>query len=160
MKVAITGHQDLGDAADLDWIKTAVREASNQLATSHGVSCRAAGADQLFAALVVQRELPLTVIIPCKAYVGTFTSAPDLVEYHRLLRAASERVAMPFDEPGPLAYDAANRELVDRADAIIAVWDGKPARASGGTAEVVAYARLRARRVVHVNPMTREVQTS
>jgi hypothetical protein len=34
--------------------------------------------------------------------------------------------------------------MVDGADELYAVWDGKPARAYGGTADVVAYARERA----------------
>jgi hypothetical protein len=31
--------------------------------------------------------------------------------------------------------------MVDQADELYAVWDGKPARSFGGTADVVAYAR-------------------
>lgn len=31
--------------------------------------------------------------------------------------------------------------LVGMADRLLAVWDGKPARGFGGTADVVAYAR-------------------
>ncbi len=36
---------------------------------------------------------------------------------------------------------AASKLMVDEADELYAVWDGKPARAYGGTADVVAYAR-------------------
>ncbi len=36
---------------------------------------------------------------------------------------------------------AASRLMVDEADELFAVWDGEPARAFGGTADVVAYAR-------------------
>jgi hypothetical protein len=36
---------------------------------------------------------------------------------------------------------AASTLMVDTADELYAVWDGKPARAYGGTADVVAYAR-------------------
>jgi hypothetical protein len=38
---------------------------------------------------------------------------------------------------------AASKLMVDEADELYAVWDGKPARAYGGTADVVAYARER-----------------
>jgi polyphosphate kinase 2 (PPK2 family) len=41
------------------------------------------------------------------------------------------------------AYLAAGRWIVDHADRLVAVWDGRPARGRGGTAEVVAYARHR-----------------
>jgi hypothetical protein len=36
---------------------------------------------------------------------------------------------------------AASKLMVDQADELYAVWDGKPARAYGGTADVVACAR-------------------
>jgi hypothetical protein len=36
---------------------------------------------------------------------------------------------------------AASKLMVDQADKLYAVWDGKPAWAYGGTADVVAYAR-------------------
>jgi hypothetical protein len=39
------------------------------------------------------------------------------------------------------AYWRAGREVVDRSDVLIALWDGQPAHGTGGTGEVVAYAR-------------------
>ena len=36
---------------------------------------------------------------------------------------------------------AASKLMVDEADELYAVWDGKPARGYGGTADVVACAR-------------------
>ena len=36
---------------------------------------------------------------------------------------------------------AASTSMVDEADDLFALWDGKPARAYGGTADLVAYAR-------------------
>ena len=38
---------------------------------------------------------------------------------------------------------AASKLMVDEADELYAVWDGKPARGYGRTADVVAYARDR-----------------
>jgi hypothetical protein len=35
----------------------------------------------------------------------------------------------------------ASRRIVSDADILLPVWDGQPARAWGGTADVVAYAR-------------------
>jgi len=39
---------------------------------------------------------------------------------------------------------AASRLMVNQADELYAVWDGKPARAYGGTADVGAHARAHA----------------
>ncbi len=36
---------------------------------------------------------------------------------------------------------AASKLMIDHSDELYAVWDGKPARGYGGTADVVAYAR-------------------
>lgn len=43
------------------------------------------------------------------------------------------------------AYEAAGRYVVDHCDMLLAVWDGRPARGRGGTAEIIAYARRRER---------------
>jgi hypothetical protein len=39
------------------------------------------------------------------------------------------------------AHMAGSEVLVDLADMVFAVWDGKPARGYGGTADVVSYAQ-------------------
>ena len=38
------------------------------------------------------------------------------------------------------AHQAASEYTVDHADILVAVWDGLPARAYGGTADVINYA--------------------
>jgi hypothetical protein len=35
--------------------------------------------------------------------------------------------------------------VADQCDALVAVWDGQPARGRGGTADIVAYARKKRR---------------
>lgn len=35
----------------------------------------------------------------------------------------------------------ASRLMIDKADSLVALWDSKPARGYGGTADIVAYAR-------------------
>jgi hypothetical protein len=39
------------------------------------------------------------------------------------------------------AHLAAGQVVVDRSERLVAVWDGKPARGIGGTADIVSYAR-------------------
>ncbi|MER7394976.1 hypothetical protein ABT381_05625 [Streptomyces sp. NPDC000151] len=56
----------------------------------------------------------------------------DLVE--RLIR---ERLAAEVQQ----AHMAGSEILVGLVDRLVAVWDGKPARDYGGTADVVGYAR-------------------
>ncbi|MEU7630118.1 hypothetical protein AB0C34_09060 [Nocardia sp. NPDC049220] len=49
---------------------------------------------------------------------------------------------MNFAETGEEAYEAANAALLDRADLLMAVWDGR-ASERGGTGTVVELARDR-----------------
>jgi len=46
----------------------------------------------------------------------------------------------------------ASRVMLERADMLLAVWDGKPARGYGGTADVVQLARDMRKPVVVVWP--------
>jgi CTP synthase (UTP-ammonia lyase) len=39
------------------------------------------------------------------------------------------------------AYEIVGHHVVNHCDVLIALWDGRPSRGRGGTAEIVAYAR-------------------
>lgn len=67
---------------------------------------------------------------------------PDYeAEFDRLHQAAAGVVVMPHAEANREAYEAANDELVRRADHLFAVWDGQPGNGRGGTADTVAAAQ-------------------
>lgn len=51
------------------------------------------------------------------------------------------------------SYFEAGKTVVNTIDFLIAVWDGKPSRGLGGTADVVEYAQECYKRVVHLNPI-------
>src|SRR5579859_2311535 len=81
-------------------------------------------------------------VIPAKLYrEGLPESAWR--EYDELLALAAEVHRMPFRESTPESHQAASEYMTDRSETLYAVWDGKPARAFGGTADVVSYARRR-----------------
>ena len=46
--------------------------------------------------------------------------------FDRLIEKAAEVVTMPFESAGREAYEAANAELLTRADRLVAVWNGQP----------------------------------
>lgn len=50
--------------------------------------------------------------------------------------------------------DKRNRYMVDHADYIIAVWDGKPS----GTGKTVMYAQSKGKVIIKVNPATLTVE--
>lgn len=106
------------------------------------VSSLAEGADQLVASVAVELAIPLEVVLPATGYRESL-DATFLSEFDRLLAAAATVTTLEFEEPGPAAYLAAGRAVLARSETVIAVWDGEPARGSGGTAQIVAQARAR-----------------
>ena len=155
LSVAVTGHQDLGPATS--WVADILLAAVQIRRPLLGLSSLARGADQLFADAVLRAGNSLRVVIPCDGYETTFTTKEVRAEYIRLLAAADEQVVLPFTEPSEEAFWAAGCRLVDDAGVVVAVWNGKPARGLGGTADVVRYALDSNRRVLHINPTTQAV---
>ena len=49
------------------------------------------------------------------------------------------------------AYEDAGRYVVTHCDILIALWDGRPSRGRGGTAEIVAYAREEKRPLIIIS---------
>ena len=150
----VTGHMDLGPATR----RLVAAELATTLAAETadgeplvGVSCLAAGADQVFAWVVVALGGELVAVRPCARIEETVAGA-DLRGMRAAAAMAVGTVALPHDEPSDQAYADANEEVLARADALVAVWDGRPSRGMGGTAETVAAAREQDKRVVVVWP--------
>jgi hypothetical protein len=143
MRIAITGHRGLPTDTER-LVDRAIRE---QLAAYAGrdlvgVSNLADGADQLFAHAVLDAGGQLDVIVPAARYKdGLPESARDT--YDVLLSRASRVHRLDRIESTEDAHIEASRAMLDRAERLLAVWDGKPARGYGGTADVVAEARAR-----------------
>lgn len=110
------------------------------------VTSLAEGADQLVARVAVARGLPIDVVLPADGYRESLE--PEFRgEYDRLLAAAATVSLLDHAEPESEAYLDAGLVVLDRADALIAIWDGEPARGTGGTGDIVAAARARGVRV-------------
>lgn len=157
MIVAVTGHRDLGDAGAAAWVRQALADQLAARPVTCGLSGLAEGADQLFAELVIDARLELEAVIACAQYEATFSTAPALASYRRLLSCSARVTRLPFDAPSSHAFLAVAEWLVARCDLLLAVWNGEPARGPGGTADVVALARSRHVPWIHLNPVTRTV---
>lgn len=105
-----------------------------------GVSCIADGPDAWFAESVLAVGGRIEVVIPADRYRDVLPSSHHAT-YDALLRQAVEVHHTGLDESSSQAHMAGSEILVGLVDRLIAVWDGKPARGFGGTADVVAYAR-------------------
>lgn len=117
-----------------------------------GVTSLAAGADQLFAETVHVLGGRLHVIIPSRHYGSTFVNPSDRDSYRRLLARADTVDTLAFAQPSEEAFFAAGKAVVDASDLMCAVWDGMPAQGVGGSADVVSYARSRAKVVEVIWP--------
>jgi hypothetical protein len=148
MRVAVTGHRDLDGrtAAMVDAeIRGLLGEPPRDLV---GVSCLAAGADQIFARAVLDLGGRLEVIVPAAGYAAALEPWAKQ-GFEELVRRASRVWTLPHSRPGPGSYLDAGLTMLDRVDSLVAVWDGHAARGRGGTAEIVEHARRR-RMAVHV----------
>ncbi|MFJ9413601.1 hypothetical protein ACIRPT_05470 [Streptomyces sp. NPDC101227] len=141
--LAVTGHMDLAPTAR-KLAGGALRELLAGYAGEElvGVSCIAPGADALFAEIVLEAGGTLVVVLPSLDYRAAHVEPDHEALFDRLASAASEVVVLPFQRASRRAYEAANAELIRRADALIAVWDGTPPSGrGGGTADTVLAAR-------------------
>lgn len=141
--LAVTGHMDLTPAS-VPLVRAALDEllAEHDAAELVGVSCIAAGSDSVFAEAVVAAGGRLVVVLPSEDYRQAKVKPDHAPVFDRLIETAAEVVTMPYETAGRAAYEAANRELLKRADRLVAVWDGQPPSARGaGTADTVLEAR-------------------
>lgn len=150
-RVAITGHRDL-DEPTAAMVDTAIRALLKEFPRDIiGVSCLAAGADQIFARAVLDLGGTLEVIVPAAGYADTLD--PWAREaFAELTSRASQVLTLEHPSPDPGSYRDAGLKMLDHSDYLIAVWDGRAARGPGGTAEIVEYARSRRMAVYVVWP--------
>ena len=157
MQVGITGHQQLDDPDGWPWVAGVLRSELAKVALPLvGVTSLAVGADQLFARLVLERDGALHAVLPFADIERSFS--PDhVLAYRELAKQATVEV---LETPGTDedAYFAAGQRIVDLSDIVLAVWNGKPAKGKGGTADVVAYAIGRGVPLIHIDPVSRNVR--
>ncbi len=142
IQIGVTGHSNLS-ADSTELVFGGLRAALDPLAGDglHGVTCLAAGADQLFARAVLSLGGRYDVILPAPDYRDNVVKPDNLADFDALIATAADVLYMPFETSGREAYMAASEALVTRSDRLLAVWDGQPSGGHGGTADVVAHAR-------------------
>ncbi|MFH8526832.1 hypothetical protein ACH4GE_00240 [Streptomyces tendae] len=159
--LAVTGHMDLTDEsvpavrAALDELLDRYREQEREQDQERGgdpgpgageslvgISCIAKGADSLFAEAVLAAGGRLVVVVPSRDYRRSTVEPDGAPLFDRLVEAAAEVIVLPYERAGRQAYEAANALLLERADRLVAVWNGEPPGGrGGGTADVVLAAR-------------------
>jgi hypothetical protein len=153
MEIGVTGHQLAGRQIDWVWVTQAVesvlREYKNSIVVT---SCLATGADQIVSEVALAFGGSIKAIVPFEEYETTFRSNDSIERYRYLLsRTLSVQILkrVGSDEE---QFFCASCKVVDCADLVIAVWDGRPAEGAGGTADVVDYVVQSAKPWIHINP--------
>ena len=120
-----------------------------------GYSSVAIGADTLFAESWLSLGLPWMALLPRaeKDFKTDFTES-DWARTSALLRRAARVQSLSGikEAERDLAYLECGLLVVEEADVVIAVWDRKPSRGVGGTADIVANARNLAKPLVLIDP--------
>ena len=117
------------------------------------VSPIADGADQIAAELALELGWQLQAIVPFARdqYRESLANHGARERFDALLNRSNCLLELPGDPDDSLdAYVMAGRSTIAHCDILIAVWDGKPPRGRGGTADVVQGALTRGTAIVHV----------
>lgn len=164
LRVGITGHRSVasdhpGLAAEIakavEYITQVLAADSARLRGASGqekpgdivltvVSALAEGADRVVAGELMKRkgtQLEVVLPLPQSDYLRDFGSPESVEQFNHLKSMAIQTDVMRTARSREQAYELAGRAVVDRSDAVIVVWNGKPARGRGGTAEVYSYAQ-------------------
>ena len=179
LRVAFSGHRHL---ANPQQITGAIHQTLNELALIHprlvGVSSAASGSDTLFAEVMLDRKYPFSLILPfhCDQFRKDFPDPEDWLRVQTLIDHAIDvevlyqmtkdaSKASDCSEDGgsaersaaqkaadATAYMDAGYRTIDRADVLVAVWDGNPGKGFGGTADAVAYARSIGQPLIIIRP--------
>ena len=142
-RIGVTGHRVIPVAAygHVEAALTdALRPSCESAAPLEALSSLAAGSDQLFAEIALAGGARLTVVTPAADYETTF-APEELLRFRSLLGRAHTHIVLDYPQVSDQAYYAAGAYIADHCDRMLAVWDGRPARGLGGTADIVHYTR-------------------
>jgi hypothetical protein len=156
LTVGFTGHRRI---ANPERIAAAIHAALDRLAECNTniavVTSAAVGADTLFLEAAHARGLPVFLVLP--APVGQFSKALDPADWARLRPLVDAAIDCEVVAQAETPEDAcleAGILTADRAEVLLAVWDGAPATGSDGTGDVVAYAGALGKPVLAIHPET------
>lgn len=124
------------------------------------VSSAASGSDCMFLNLVEKYNFPKKLILPFPEprFSEDFSDSEwDLAEQH--IETAYDVEVVETASNDVQAYLEAGLRTLEQCDVLIAVWDGLPARGTGGTEEIITQARLLKHPLILVDAETGEIST-
>lgn len=121
------------------------------------ISGMALGWDMWFAEIVIELKekypIKLEVAIPFKGQEKTWPIQSQN-RYNKIVSNADVVSILSEGPYRPYLLISRDEYMVDKSDFIIACYDGSP----GGTRHTFSYAYDKKRRIIHINPVTKEVK--
>ena len=139
MKIAVTGHRPRRLKNQEEDIKKWLSSQLDKYKCTEAISGMAQGADQIFAQVAVNKDIPL---ICCYPYRKNFFHQ----EEQRILSKAKDIKFISKTYTGNRVYWFRDKYMVDNCDLLLAVWDGVK---TGGTWLTVDYARRIGKPIVY-----------
>lgn len=161
LAIGFTGHRKVSDEAK---IRPLIRDFLAQQKQSHigivyGISSVASGGDQLFAESCLELDIPLRILLPRPA--DQFRTDFDDASWQRTERIMSKAISVEVTgrhESKTEQYYDCGIQTVSESQLLMALWDGQPSRGTGGTQEMVAYARKTGHPIAWIHSQTGELQ--
>ncbi|MGR9116340.1 MAG: hypothetical protein ACU85E_11285 [Gammaproteobacteria bacterium] len=166
--IGVTGHRDIdpNNTELLEWIKSELRKLQADYPNTPFVimSPLAEGADRLLVRMAQKclNNPPLIVPLPLPVdlYCQDFATEQSKAEFQELLKNAADSIVVDWPnssstdcshaEAGDIQGEMRNQQyakagayVVEHSQILFAIWDGQPSKGTGGTAEVVGWARDR-----------------
>jgi len=157
LTIGVTGHRDLV-AAEVPQIEARIGEFFGELRKRFPdlelqlLTLLADGGDQLSASVALQLGVPLIAVLPFSQaeYEKDFKTAEDLQRFRQLLQQAERVIELPLVhgewDDGVFSQDERDSQyaqagvfISNHCQILLALWDGRPPVAPGGTAAVVHY---------------------
>lgn len=155
MKIAVTGHRPSrlnkeydGTGPMSNWIKGKINKVLDKHGPTMLISGMALGVDMLFAEIAIERNIDLLAAIPCKEQEKVWPQKSQ-DRYNQILQYDNCSKVYVSENYSGWAMQKRNQYMIDKADLVIAVWDGS---ASGGTYNAVQYAKNTKKEIITINP--------
>jgi hypothetical protein len=126
----------------------------------------AEGSDTLCVEIARQHGMPTHLLLPLveEEFMKDFTSQAAWQRSQRQIEMARRSPGVDSldvvagESRRPDCYYNQGMHMLEASDVLIAVWDGKPAKGTGGTSDVVKKAITIGTPVVYINPVTAEIR--
>lgn len=145
MIITLTGHRPQRLQGQEKEIKTWLKNILHSFGENNiCISGMAAGADQLFAYAAIEENNKLWCAWPY------YKKNRDYAEY---LEDHADNIIFVNQDYSPDCYTVRNKFMVDQADIVLAVWDGKP---WGGTYNTIKYAEQQNKTIIEYKGLKNE----